>query len=199
MAKKKKEKEEKDIADEKADSIDSGEEEAGQDTDDRAPEDVSAPEEKAAGPGPSVIRRWWWVPGLLIFVLIVAGTAVFFKPDLLDAIKGKKKPDYSIDLSNDNLREDDLSPFFVPAPDGSSRGAVRVDLSVIWDGVASVRYKANELKVRAEVYDYLTDIDGKIEDPEELKNVMEEGMTGIFRKSLGAKDLVVRIKELKVI
>lgn len=198
MARKKREKEKEDIADEKADSTRSEEEEPGQDTADKAQEDVSIPEEKAAGPRPSLIRRLW-VPGLLIFVFIVAGTAVFIKPDLLDAIKGKKKPDYSIDLSNDNLQENDLSPFFIPAPDGSSRGAVRIDLSVIWDGVASVRYKANELRVRAEVYDYLVDIDGGITDPDELKTVMEEGMTGIFRTSLGTKDLAVRIKELKVI
>lgn len=197
MAGKKKKKETEDIAEEKADAAVSDEEETKKESADRAREDDSEAEEKIE-PRPSLIRRWWF-PGLLIFIFIAAGTAVLLKPDLLDVIKGKEKPDYSIDLSNDNLQEDDLSPFFIPAPEGSSRGAVRIDLSVIWDGVASVRYRANELKVRAEVYDYLTDIDGEIADPDELKMVMEDGMTGIFRKSLGTKDLAIRIKELKII
>lgn len=197
MARKKKEKEKEEIAEEKADAAVSDEEETEKDSADSELEEDSGPEEKVE-PRPSLIRRWW-LPGLLIFIFIAVGITVLLKPDLLDAIKGKKKPDYSIDLSNDNLQEDDLSPFFIPAPEGSSRGAVRIDLSVIWDGVASVRYRANELKVRAEVYDYLTDIDGGIADPDELKTVMEDGMTGIFRKSLGTKDLAIRIRELKVI
>jgi len=198
MARKKKEKEKKDLDDEKADSTGSDEEEIGQESADKAQEDVSGPEEKVEKPRASLIRRLW-IPGLLIFIFFAAGTAVFLKPDLFDSIKGKEKPDYSIDLSNDNLQEEDLSPFFIPSPDGSSRGAVRVDLSVIWDGVASVRYKANELKVRAEVYDYLVGVDGEITDTDELKKMIEEGMTDIFRKSLAIKDLAIRIKELRVI
>ncbi|MBN1627585.1 MAG: hypothetical protein JW944_13760 [Deltaproteobacteria bacterium] len=198
MARKKRAKGKEEIADEKEDSTDSSEEETGQDTSNESQEDVSEPEEKPAAPGTSLIRRWW-IPGLLIFIFIAAGTAAILKPDLLDAIKGEKKPDYSIDLSNNNLQEDDLSPFFIPAQEGSSRGAVRVDLSVIWDGVASVRYKTNELKVRAAVYEYLTDIDRSIADTEDLKMIIEYGINNIFRESLGAKDLAVRIKEIKVI
>ncbi len=62
-----------------------------------------------------------------------------------------------------------------------------------------MRYKNNELRVRAEIYDYLTDLAGKSEDLNSQKTVMEDGMTGIFRKSLGTKDLAIKIKELKSI
>jgi hypothetical protein len=198
MANKKKDKDKEDLADEKIKSDDSDEDETIRDSEETEEEDDSRAKEKGRKPRGSVIRRWG-IPGLILLILTVAGTTVFLKPDLLRLIKGKRSVDYSIDLTNDNLQEEGLSPFFIPPSADLSRGAVRIDLTVIWDGVASVRYKNNELRVRAEVYDYLTALAEKSEGLNSQKTVMEEGMSGIFRKSLGTKDLAIKIKELKII
>lgn len=200
MARKKKEKgnEKEELADEEIKSDESGEDEVIQDSEDTDEKEDQKPKAKARKPKRGLIGRWW-IPGLAIVILAAAGTVLFLKPDLLGLIKGKRTVDYSIDLTNDNLQEEGLSPFFIPPSSDLSRGAVRIDLTVIWDGVASVRYKNNELRVRAEVYDYLTSLAGKSEDLNLQKTIMEEGMTGIFRKSLGTKDLAIKIKELKFI
>jgi|GEM_PF-2149612 len=198
MARKKKEKDKEELADEKIKSDESDEDETTEDSEEAEEKEASRPKAKARKPRRRLISRWW-IPGIAILILAAAGTALFLKPDLLRLIKGKRTVDYSIDLTNDNLQEEGLLPFFIPPSSDLSRGAVRVDLTVIWDGVASVRYKNNELRVRAEVYDYLTALAGKSEDLNSQKTVMEEGMGGIFRKSLGAKDLAIKIKELKFI
>jgi hypothetical protein len=198
MAKKKKDKDRGDLADEKIKSDDSDEDETMRDSEDAEDKDGSEAKEEGGKARRSPIRRWW-IPGLILLILIAAGITVFLKPDLLKLIKGKRSVDYSVDLTNDNLQEEGLSPFFIPPSADLSRGAVRIDLTVIWDGVALVRYKNNELRVRAEVYDYLIALAEKGEDLNLQKTVMEEGMSGIFRKSLGTKDLAIKIKELKFI
>lgn len=167
-----------------------------QDAEETGQEDDS--EKKVGKTGGSWIRRWR-IPGLIIIILIAAGTAVFLKPDLLNIVEWKKKPAYSIDPANDNLKEEDLSPFFIPPSADLSKSAIRVDLTVIWDGVASVRYKTNELSIRSEVYDYLKDVAENTEDLSSQKAALEEGMSRIFRKSLRVKDLAIRIKELRFI
>ena len=185
-----------DLVDNKIELSEPHEEGVMQDAGETGHEDDS--EEKVGKPGGSWIRRWR-IPGLIIFILIAAGIAVFFKPDLLDIVKWKKKSIYTIDPANDNLKEEDLSPFFIPPSADLSKSAVRVDLTVIWDGVASVRYKANELSIRSEVYEYLKDVAENTEDLNSQKSALEAGMSGIFRKSLRVKDLAIRIKELRFI
>ena len=199
MAKNKKEKGGEDLADEKTKSGESEEKEIKQDTEEDGQNDGSESKEKGGVPGISWIRRFW-IPGLItVIILIAAGTAAILKPDLLNIIKGKRSPSSSIDLTKDNLQEESLSPFYIPPSIDLSRGAVRVDLTVIWDGVASVRFKTNELRIRSDVYDYLIKTAENTVDLNSQKAVMEEEMGGIFRKSLGVQDLAVRIKELKSI
>lgn len=200
--KKDKEKEEEspgeDLDDEKIDSAESDEKETEPDAEDDGQTDDSVAEKKGEKPWGAWIRRWW-IPGLIIFIFIAAGTAALLKPDLLDIVKGKNKPASSIDPANDNLQEVGLLPFFIPPSSDLSRSAVRVDLTVIWDGVASVRFKTNEPRIRAEVYDYLMKAAESSEDLNSQKAIMEEGMSVIFRKSLGVQELAIRIKELKSI
>jgi len=199
MAKKKKEKGGEDPADEKTKSDESDEEEIKQEVEEDGQQDVSESKEKGGVPRRSWIRRFW-IPGLItVIIFIAAGTTAILKPDLLNIIKGKRSPSSSIDLTKDNLQEEGLLPFFIPPPDDLSRGAVRVDVTVIWDGVASVRFKTNELRIRSEVYDYLRKTAEKTPDLNSQKTVMEEEMSGIFRRSLGVQDLAIRIKELKSI
>jgi len=198
MARKKKEKDKEDLADDKIESDESDEEEDAEDSEEAEQKKDSKQKVKPGKPLKFLIRRWW-IPGTILLILIAAGITVFLNPGLMKLIKGKKSVDYSIDLTNDNLQEQGLPPFFIPPSADLSRGAVRLDLTVIWDGVASVRYKNNELRVRAEIYDYLVALAERNGNLDSQKTVMEEGMSGIFRKSLGTKDLAIKIKELKTI
>ena len=137
--------------------------------------------------------------GLLVFIFVGGGAIAIFKSGLMDTIIGKKHSLPPVDLTGDNLKEESLSPFFIPPSSDLSRQAVRIDLTVIWDGLASVRFKSNELRVRAETYEYLKGFAEKTTDLSSQKSVMEEEMGAIFRKSLGVNNLAIKIKELKVI
>jgi len=199
MAKKKKDKGGEDPADEKIKADNSGEEETKQDAGEGGENDGPESEEKEGASKRSWIKRFR-MPGLIaIIILSTLGTLAFLKPDFFSIIKGKRSTSAPIDLTKDNLKEEGLSPFFIPPPADLSRGAIRVDLTVIWDGVAAVRFKTNELRIRSEVYDYLRKAVENTADIESQKPIMEEGMSVIFRKSLGVQDLAVRIKELKSI
>ena len=197
MAKKKKEKEVKDLVDEKSKSQDADMEEIDHDAEDDGQKDVGEPEEKSGTPEKSWIRKWW-LPALLVFIFVAGIPVAVFRQDLMKIIKGKKAV-YVIDLTNDNLQEEGLLPFFIPPPSELSSGAVRVDLSVIWDGLASVRYKTNELRIRDQVYDYLRGVAEETEDLDSQRVTMEQEIGGILRKSLGVKDLAIRIKEIRAI
>jgi len=199
MAKEKKEKGgEEELVDDKTKSPDAEEEGVGSDAEKDREKDASESKEKRGILKGKGIRKWW-LPGLLIFIFLAGGAAALLKPDLLNIINGKKKAVLSVDITNDNLQEESLSPFFIPPSSDLSKGAIRVDLSVIWDGLASIRYKDSELRIRSEIYDYLRKVAAETDDLNSQKTAMEEEMSGIFRKSLGIKDLAIRIKELKFI
>jgi hypothetical protein len=154
----------------------------------------SAPESKKKKGMLSHLKKKWVLIGIPVFILFTGGAIV-----LLNFMGEKKHSLPQVDLTGDNLKEESLSPFYIPPSSDLSRGAVRIDFTVIWDGLAAVRYKAGELRVRAEVYDYLNGTAGKTADLTSQKPVMEEEMSAIFRKTLGVNNLAVRIKELKII
>jgi hypothetical protein len=200
MAKGKKDKGgEKGLIKEKASHPDLDEEIEESDSEDEGGEKGASETSGKSGIHKGISFRKWLLYGVPVLILIVCGVAILLKPGLLNMITGKKPAIPSIDLSNDNLQEATLSPFFIPPSSDLSRGAVRVDLTVVWDGLAAVRYKSNELRIRAEAYEYLVKFAENAVDLNSQKAVMEEGMSGIFRTSLGVKDLAVRIKELKFI
>jgi len=140
------------------------------------------------------IKKKWLLIGVPVLIIFTVGALAF-----LSITGGKKHTLPQVDLTGDNLKEESLSPFFIPPSQDLSRGAVRVDFTVIWDGLAAVRYKSGELRVRAEVYDYLKGFAEKTADLASEKAAMEEEMGAIFRKTLGVANLAIRIKELKII
>lgn len=140
------------------------------------------------------IKKKWLLIGVPVLILFTGGSIAFFN---LTGVKKHTLP--QVDLTGDNLKEESLSPFFIPPSQDLSRGAVRVDFTVIWDGLAAVRYKSGELRVRAEAYDYLKGFSEKTADLTSEKAAMEEEMGAIFRKTLGVANLAIRIKELKII
>jgi hypothetical protein len=161
-------------------------------SEDKGKKDAS--ESKGKGGRLKGLRKKWLFLGILIFILFAGGAIAF-----LNLTSGKKHSLPPADLTGDNLKEESLPPFFIPPSPDLSRKAVKVDLTVIWDGLAAVRYKAGELRVRAEAYDYLKGMAEKADDLNLQKAVMEDEMGAIFRKDLGVNNLAIRIKELKVI
>ncbi len=111
MARKKKEKgkDQEELADEEIKSDEPVEDEAVQDSEETDEKEDQGPKAKARKPRRGLIGRWW-IPGLAILILAAAGTALFLNPDLPGLIRGKRTVDYSIDLTNDNLQEEGLSP-----------------------------------------------------------------------------------------
>jgi len=199
MAPKKKEKGGKDDpADEKIKLPEAAVEDIDADDEDARTKAPSEPEKKH-GRLKGLLFKKWWIPALLLLVLIGGVSAAVYKFGLIDILKGKDKKIVPVDINYDNLKEETLSPFFIPPSADLSRGAIRVDLSVIWDGLASVRFKESEIRIRTHIYDYLVKASEGTEAPDSKKAVMEEEMGVIFRKLLGVKNLAISIKELKSI
>ena len=97
----------------------------------------------------------------------------------------------------DNMREASIAPFFVPLSPGSLKNMVRVDLYVVWDGLASVRYSNKELHTRDRLYGFLTELVKKNQDLNSQVSFIEAEMSRIMRESIGVNDVVIRIMEIK--
>jgi hypothetical protein len=97
------------------------------------------------------------------------------------------------------LNEERLPPFFVPLPPEASSRAVRIDFTVIWDGVTSFRFKKMELQVRDRLYGFMVDLAQNRKDLKEKGPLLETEMGRILRESLGTEELAIRIKEIKAI
>jgi hypothetical protein len=142
------------------------------------------------------LRIWIMLP-VTFLILAIIGTGSRWIPNFLPDKKEIGSYSAFADIKDDNLTEENLSPFFIPPSSHLSRGAVRIDLSAVWDGLASVRYRKNELQTRSRLYDYITGVAEKNEDLNLVISDMEEGMNRILQESLGVRGLTVRIKEIK--
>lgn len=133
----------------------------------------------------------------LSFILITTVLVLKFVPGLLLDRQGEKATVMSsTKIDEDNLSEEMLLPFFIPHHIGLSKGAARIDLSVIWDGLASVRFKKKELQIRDNLYGYIVDFSKKNGDLSIKTSLMENEMSEMLRKFLGGGNLVVKIKEI---
>lgn len=141
-------------------------------------------------------RKWFFL-SIPLLVLIMLGVAVKFFPDILNMVKERELFIEPIDINNDNLSEEILSPFFIPPSDKSSRSAVRIDFSVIWDGLASVRFNKKELRIRNDLSKFITDYANRTDDLNDNISYLEQEMSVFFRKALGVRDLAVKIKEIR--
>ena len=139
----------------------------------------------------------WILLTCFILILMFAGFYLKFLPGLSFAPSQDIKVDLFLNPKNDNLKEEVLSPFFIPFSSPTSRGAVRIDLSVVWTGLASIRFKKKELQIRGDLYAYMTKLAEDNEDLNPMIPFMEEEIGRILRDSLGLKDLGIRIKEIK--
>ena len=139
-------------------------------------------------------KKW-----IFIFIILVllggAGAGLVFMPENLSSLI-KKDFDYTeVDINEDNLREEDLAPFFIPP--GPETDTIRIDLIVVWDALASIRYEKKELSIRNMIYDKFYETAQLNEDLNTQIPALENEIGSMMRKSLGVQNLLVRIKEIR--
>ena len=164
----------------------------------QAEETGGAPGKEKIDP-PSKGSKKWIVLSIPLLILVISGITIKFYPGFLNKGQDKDLFTRSVDINNDNLNEEILSPFFIPPSDERSRGAVRIDFSVIWDGLASIRFSKRELRIRSDLSKFITDFADKTDDLNENIPLLEQEMTSFFRNALGVRDLAIKIKEIRYI
>ncbi|MBW1803964.1 MAG: hypothetical protein JRJ85_24930 [Deltaproteobacteria bacterium] len=156
-------------------------------------------ENPSQSPSRSGRRRYKWMIFSMVGILLIgSGYAVLdrFGRDIFDKWNHRSKPLKITD--KDHLQENILSPFFIPLPPDSSNRMLVIDFSVIWDGLASVRFEKKKLLIRNKLYGHISKLAQKKKNLKERNNYLEREMSRIFRKSLGREDLAVRIKAIRV-
>jgi hypothetical protein len=98
-------------------------------------------------------------------------------------------------INEDNLSEEKISPFFIPP--GPADKSIRIDLTIVWDGIASIKYKKNELSARHMMAERFYKLAKQHPDLNAVKSDLENEIGSILRSSLGVQSLNIRIKEIR--
>lgn len=158
-------------------------------------EKKKAGDEKKPPPAKKKSGKIKWVIVILIGVVLGAsGIGFVFKPELFTSLFKKKFQDPLI-IDEEKLSEVDISPFFIPP--GPTDKAIRIDLTVVWDGIASIRFKKNELSARNMMSERFYKLAGQHPDLNTVKYDLEKEIGSMLRSSLGVQNLIIRIKEIR--
>ena len=157
--------------------------------------DSAGQEEKQVTSGKKSGKKKWIFFVILAVILVILGLATFYMPDRFPFLSKMKYTDQEIEIDEDNLREEILSPFFIPP--GPAKDTIRIDLSVVWDGLASVRFKKKELSLRNMMYQKFYTIAEQNPDLNQKISYMENEVSSMLRGALGVQNLVVKIKEIR--
>ncbi len=136
-----------------------------------------------------------WTLIILGALLGLSGFGLKYAPDHFSFLTKKKFEAMEVSIDEDNLSEEILSPFFIPP--GPADDTIRIDLSVIWDGLASIRFKKKELNLRNMMYEKFYNIAEQNQDLNEKIPYLENEVSSMLRSSLGVQNLAVKIKEIR--
>ena len=139
-------------------------------------------------------KKWIFII-ILGMILGISGFGILFKPEQFQFLMKKSFKTHEVKIDDNNLSEEILSPFFIPP--GSSDDTIRIDLSIIWDGLASVRFRKRELSIRSMMYDKFNEIAGQYQDMNEKIPYIEDEVSSMLQNSLGVQNLKVKIKEIR--
>jgi hypothetical protein len=146
--------------------------------------------------GSLFLKKWIWLSALGL-ILITVTLYFILAPKVKRMIQMDSPPPISAKkMINENLREESLSPFFIPLPPHSSKQVIRVDLSVIWDGLAAVRFRHKEITIRDLLYQYMSGKARQEADFNKVISSLEDEMSGMMKNSLGVVDVAIRIREI---
>ena len=159
-------------------------------------EEASAGKEEKPAETRKKFRSKKWIFIIILGLLLgTAGLGIKFAPDRLPFLANKKFNDIEVNIDEDNLSEETLSPFFIPP--GPGNDTIRIDLSVVWDALASIRFRKKELGIRKLMYDKFYDMAEQNQDLNEKIPLLENEVSSMLRSKLGVQNLVVKIKEIR--
>lgn len=137
-----------------------------------------------------------WVFIIVIGVILGAsGIGYLFMPDRFASLFRKEFKGPGI-INEDNLTEEKISPFFVP-PGEADKKTIRIDLTIVWDGIASIKYNKNELSARQMMSERFYKLAKQHPDLNAVKSDLENEIGSMLRSSLGVQSLNIRIKEIR--
>lgn len=137
----------------------------------------------------------WFLVIFVLLILAISGLGIKFAPEHFNFLIKKDFQPLETGIDEDNLSEEILSPFIIPP--GSARDAVRIDLSIVWDGLASIRFKKKELGLRQMMYERFYKIAEESNDLSENIPFIENEISILLRKSIGVQNLIIKIKEIR--
>jgi hypothetical protein len=146
----------------------------------------------------SLFKRKWVILIILLSIIGgIVGIGYRFGPEY---VPGWPKKSAVVFTGEDqvDMREEPMAPFFIPLPPGSFKEVVRVDFSIISDGLASLQYFEKEVQARDRLYKYLADKAKKDPNLNTQLSLLETEMAGILRDLLGVNSVLIRVKEVKV-
>ncbi len=140
-------------------------------------------------------KKWIFIFLIFVVLLGISGLGLVYMPERFSFLF-KKNFDYTeTSIDDDNLSEEALSPFFIP-PEPESK-TIRIDLSIVWDALASVRFRKNEQVIRNMMYEKFYEMSKQHSDLNEQKTELENEIDSMLRKTLGVQNLKIRIKEIR--
>ncbi|MDM7918843.1 MAG: hypothetical protein QUS12_06710, partial [Methanosarcina sp.] len=156
----------------------------------KAPEEEK-PQEPVKKPGK---KKWVFI---ILIGVILGGSAIGyrFRPERFQNLFKKEFKGPEI-INEDDLSEENISPFFVP-PGEADQKTIRIDLTIVWDGIASIKYKKNELSARQMMSERFYKLAKQHPDLNTVKSDLENEIGSILRSSLGVQSLNIRIKEIR--
>ena len=169
--------------------------ETGDETAPAESENTSTPEEKPVKSKKKPGKKKWIFLILIVVLIGVSGSGLVLMPEKFSFLNKNDFQYSEVSINEDNLSEESLSPFFIPP--GPETKTIRIDLSIVWDGLASIRFKKKELGNRKMMYEIFYEKALQHEDLNEQKSYLENEVSSMLRKSLDAPNLVIRIKEIR--
>ena len=135
-----------------------------------------------------------WIFIIPVLILAIPGLAIKYAPEHFSFLMKKDFQTPEVSIDEDNLSEEVLSPFFIPP---GADDAIRIDLSIVWDGLAAIRYRKRELYLRSKMYDKFYEVASQNPDMNTKIPDMENEVSSMLRSSLGVRNLAVKIKEIR--
>lgn len=138
-------------------------------------------------------KIWFFI--IPVLILAISGLGIKYAPEHFSFLMKKDFQTPEVSIDEDNLSEEILSPFFIPP--GPADDTIRIDLSIIWDGLASIRFKKKELYLRSMMYEKFYEVASQNQDMNKKIPDLENEVGSMLRSSLGVQNLVVKIKEIR--
>jgi len=146
-----------------------------------------------------ISHKWISLAALFGLFFVVMGLHISLGPKEVDDQEPASQYVATKKMLKEESGEENLKPFFIPLPEGSSKTVIRIDLSANWDRSVSTRFKTKELQIRDHLYRYLLELAKSGDDLQKKLFSLEADISGIVKNFMGKMDLTIRIVEIEYI